>query len=86
MRPSRTDRLVCTVPSIGMERVYCSTCQEPTLRKWMACVHCGEKADLSRKRRLPRISREGRQAQKRPHDPTTGQFRAKPMRRKVEAV
>lgn len=83
MRPSRTDRLISSVPSIGTERVYCSKCREPTLRKWMACVHCGEIPSLSSKKRVPRISKRFGQSQTRPHDPVTGQFVGKAMKRKI---
>jgi hypothetical protein len=85
MRPSRSDRLNFGPPSISRERIWCTRCREPTLRKWNACVHCGEISDLSSKKSLPTISKRfgHEQAQKRPHDPVTGQFVGKTIRRKV---
>ncbi len=83
MRPSRSDRLVFGLPSISNERIWCDHCQEPTLRKWMACVHCGEKLELTKPKRRPPITRASGQRR----DPVTGRISGQiRKRRAVETV
>lgn len=58
------------VPSLGNERLMCSTCGERTIHKWRRCIHCDTPLDAPRYRRPPPM-RQIRKGPIRKTDPVT---------------